>query len=126
MSRLLHLERGSTFAEDYRVVGPLAEGGMGAIYEVTQVHTGAGRALKIMHPQLVGDDKARQRFVQEAKVSALIESDHVVQVTGAGVDVRSGTPWLAMTQRDLLDEVCGALERDPLAIIAPPGMPKIP
>ncbi len=38
----------------------------------------------------------------------------------------AGTPWLAMTQRDLLDEVCGALERDPRAIIAPPGMPKIP
>ncbi|MBK7398117.1 MAG: SUMF1/EgtB/PvdO family nonheme iron enzyme [Myxococcales bacterium] len=96
MSRLLHLEKGSTFAEDYRVIGPLAEGGMGAVYEVVQVHTGAGRALKIMHSQLAGDEKARQRFVQEAKVSALIESDHVVQVTGAGVEPRTGTPWLAM------------------------------
>ena len=38
----------------------------------------------------------------------------------------AGTSWLAMTQRDLLEEVCGALERDPRAIIAPPGMPKIP
>jgi aminoglycoside 3-N-acetyltransferase len=38
----------------------------------------------------------------------------------------AGTPWLAMTQRDLLDEVCGALERDPRAIIAPPGAPIIP
>lgn len=38
----------------------------------------------------------------------------------------AGTPWLAMTQRDLLDDVFAALERDPRAIIAPPDMPRIP
>ncbi len=69
---------------------------MGAVYEVEQVGTGALRALKIMHPQLVNDEKLRARFVQEARVSALIESDHVVQVVGAGVDTATGIPWLAM------------------------------
>jgi aminoglycoside 3-N-acetyltransferase len=34
-----------------------------------------------------------------------------------------GTPWLAVAQRDLLDHVFAALERDPRAIIAPPGAP---
>jgi aminoglycoside 3-N-acetyltransferase len=38
----------------------------------------------------------------------------------------AGTPWLAVAQRDLLDEVCAALIRDPRAIIAPPGAPVIP
>jgi aminoglycoside 3-N-acetyltransferase len=38
----------------------------------------------------------------------------------------AGTPWLAVAQRDLLDEVIAALERDPRAIIAPPGAPVIP
>jgi len=38
----------------------------------------------------------------------------------------AGTPWLAVSQRDLLSEVFGALERDPRAIIAPPGAPVIP
>jgi aminoglycoside 3-N-acetyltransferase len=38
----------------------------------------------------------------------------------------AGTPWLAISQRDLLDEVITALERDPRAIIAPPGAPIIP
>jgi aminoglycoside 3-N-acetyltransferase len=37
-----------------------------------------------------------------------------------------GTPWQAVAQADLLDEVIGALERDPRAIIAPPGAPRIP
>jgi aminoglycoside 3-N-acetyltransferase len=37
-----------------------------------------------------------------------------------------GTPWQAVSQRDLLDEVLAALDRDPHAIIAPPGAPAIP
>jgi aminoglycoside 3-N-acetyltransferase len=40
--------------------------------------------------------------------------------------VLAGTPWLAVSQRDLLAEVTEALERDPRAIIAPPGAPVIP
>jgi serine/threonine protein kinase/formylglycine-generating enzyme required for sulfatase activity len=96
VSRLVQLVPGSTFAGEFRVVRPIAEGGMGAIYEVTQIATGATRALKIMHPTLVSDEKLRQRFEQEAKVSVLIESDHVVQVLGAGVDKSTGIPWLAM------------------------------
>ena len=96
MSRLVQLNAGSIFAGEYRVLRPIAEGGMGAVYEVEQVGTGALRALKIMHPQLVHDEKLRARFVQEARVSALIESDHIVAVVGAGVDAETGTPWLAM------------------------------
>jgi aminoglycoside 3-N-acetyltransferase len=38
----------------------------------------------------------------------------------------AGTPWLAVSQCDLLDQVITALERDPRAIIAPPGAPIIP
>ena len=38
----------------------------------------------------------------------------------------AGTPWLAVSQSDLLEEVVTALERDPRAIIAPPGAPIIP
>lgn len=38
----------------------------------------------------------------------------------------AGTPWQAVAQSDLLTEVFAALERDPRAIIAPPGAPVIP
>ena len=36
-----------------------------------------------------------------------------------------GLPWQAVAQKDLVAEVFGALERDPRAIIAPPGAPII-
>jgi aminoglycoside 3-N-acetyltransferase len=38
----------------------------------------------------------------------------------------AGTPWQAVAQSDLLDEIFAALDRDPRAIIAAPGAPVIP
>ncbi|MEO7097474.1 MAG: serine/threonine-protein kinase, partial [Polyangiales bacterium] len=93
---LTRLANGSLFATDFRVERPLSEGGMGAVYVAEQLSTGARRALKLMHPQLVRDEKLRKRFEQEAKVGARIASDHVVQVVSAGIDEASATPWLAM------------------------------
>ncbi|WP_437775428.1 protein kinase domain-containing protein [Sorangium sp. So ce1097] len=90
---------GMLFGE-FRIVRPLSAGGMGAVYVAEQASTGKLRALKLMHPQLCADVRLRERFEQEARVGALVESDHVVQVIGAGVDQASGVPWIAM---ELLD-----------------------
>lgn len=87
---------GQVFSGEYRVEARLGSGGMGAVYLVEQLTTGRRRALKVMHPGLVRDERARERFLREAKVSAQIESAHVVEVIGAGVDEPTGTPWLAM------------------------------
>ncbi len=81
---------------DFRVVQPLSAGGMGAVYVAEQLSTGKRRALKVMHPSLVVDPGLRERFAQEARVGSLVQSDHVVQVVGAGVDPVLGAPWLAM------------------------------
>src|SRR5262249_37594219 len=45
---------------------------------------------------LAYDADARRRFEREARISAHIASDHVVQVLAAGVDTESGRPWLLM------------------------------
>jgi len=90
------LMAGTVFAQDYRVVRPLAQGGMGAVYVVEQLSTGRQRALKVMHPRLVHDPKNRARFAQEARVGAWIGSEHVVEVLAAGIDTPSGVPWIAM------------------------------
>jgi formylglycine-generating enzyme required for sulfatase activity len=87
---------GSLFGGDFRIVRALREGGMGSVLVAEQLSTGAMRALKLMHPQFVQDEAMRRRFEQEARASARIESDYVVQVVGAGVDAATGMPWLAM------------------------------
>ncbi len=60
--------------------------GMGVIYEVDQVATGARRALKVMHARFASDETLRARFVQEARLAASIPSDHVAQVLDSGRD----------------------------------------
>jgi serine/threonine-protein kinase len=44
------LTAGTVFAEDFRVIAPLAQGAMGALYVVEQLSTGRRRALKLMLP----------------------------------------------------------------------------
>ncbi len=96
MAPLVNLQPGSTFADDFRVVGLLATGGMGAVYVVEQRSTGKQRAMKVMDPALVAVPEHRARFEAEARMAARIESDHVVEVVAAGIDEASQTPWLAM------------------------------
>ncbi len=89
-------DEGAVVGGGYRVVGRIAEGGMGSVFEVEQLTTGARRALKVMHVQLASDPKLRDRFVREARVGATIPSDHVADVVDAGVDERTGLPFLVM------------------------------
>src|SRR5262252_7000185 len=96
MRQLIDLAPGTVIGGDFRVSHRLSEGGMGAVYVVEQISTRAQRALKLMHPQLTADPRLRQRFVQEARVGAGIDSDHVVKVLAAGIDTDTETPWLVM------------------------------
>jgi tRNA A-37 threonylcarbamoyl transferase component Bud32 len=114
MSHLVHLAPGEVFARDFKVVRPLNEGGMGAVYVVEQLSTGNQRALKLMHPELVSDARLRQRFEQEARIGARIKSDHIVQVVGAGVDEGTRTPWLAMELLEGEDLAAFATRRGPV------------
>src|SRR5690242_16625944 len=96
VSPVLHLTPGTIFAGDFRIVSPLNAGGMGAVYVADQLSTGFQRALKIMLPELLADEELRDRFLREARVCAHIQSDHIVQVVAAGIDLPTSTPWLAM------------------------------
>ena len=95
MPSALELTEGQVFAGQFRVIKPLAQGGMGAVYVVEQVSTGKKRALKLMLPSAAVVDGTR-RFEQEARTSSLIPSEHVVDVIAAGVEGPDRIPWLAM------------------------------
>ena len=97
------LEPGSLFANDFEIVRPLSAGGMGSVHVALQKSTGKQRALKLMLAQLVANPDLRRRFHQEARIASMIESEHVVEVVGAGVDEASGAPWLAMELLEGMD-----------------------
>jgi serine/threonine protein kinase len=96
MSGVHSLQPGGLFAGRFRVVRVLGHGGMGTVYEAVHEGTGAARALKLMLPQFAEDPRFLRRFSQEARISALIDSDHVVQVLDVGFDEPTRTPYLVM------------------------------
>jgi serine/threonine-protein kinase len=90
------LEEGTVFAGRYRVVRCLAAGGMGAVYEVVHLETDRRRALKVMHPHLFQSEEMRERFKREARIAAQVDSEYIVDVSDAGVDEATKTPFLIM------------------------------
>ncbi len=95
MSHLV-LHEGSVFAERYRVVRCIAQGGMGAVYEVVHIETNKHRALKVMLPNMLQAKGMQERFQQEARVTSGIESEFIVEVMDAGIDASTQTPFLVM------------------------------
>lgn len=97
MSDLGHqLSPGFNFNGRYLVSRCIGAGGMGSVYECVHSETHGKCALKVMAPRLVHRDDARRRFLQEARVTAKIPSDHIVSVFDAGVDDATGMPFIVM------------------------------
>jgi eukaryotic-like serine/threonine-protein kinase len=88
---------GEIIAGRYELLRMLAQGGMGAIYEARNATTGKRCALKVLlSAQLEPGSPAVRRFLQEARASSAVESDHIVQVFDAGVEETTGAPYLVM------------------------------
>ncbi len=100
MVGLVRLRRGDRFAEDFEILRVVAEGGMGTVYAVHDHAAGEVRAIKLLLPELIADERSRRRFTQEAQVAAAIESPHVPQVYRGGIDPVTATPYILM---ELLD-----------------------
>ncbi|MDI1446167.1 protein kinase [Polyangium sp. 6x1] len=95
--RLAHvLVPDALFHGRYRVIRCIKAGGMGAVYEVADEATRRRRALKVMLPGTIEDPILRERFAQEATITGGIESDHIVQVSDAGIDDGTSMPFLVM------------------------------
>jgi serine/threonine-protein kinase len=109
MTTLL-LSEGTIFAGRYRVVRHIAAGGMGDVYEVIHLETDRSLALKVMRPHALISADTRERFRREARVTARIRSEHLVEILDAGVDESTDMPFLVM---ELLEgeDVGARLER---------------
>jgi hypothetical protein len=93
---ILALAPGALFHERYRVVRIISAGGMGVVYEVVDTRTSSPRALKVILGNLVSDPEVRARFALEATITGGIQSEHLVQITDAGIDAATATPFLVM------------------------------
>jgi serine/threonine-protein kinase len=90
------LAQNAVFHERYQIVRCIKAGGMGAVYECIHLSTRKRRALKVMLPEMVDEPGMRDRFELEARVTAEIESEHIVETFDAGVDEATRAPFLVM------------------------------
>jgi serine/threonine-protein kinase len=93
---LISLAEGSVFAGRYRIVRSIAQGGMGAVYEVAHTETQRRGALKVMRTNMLQSQDMRDRFRQAACIAANIESEYIVDVLDAGVDDETHMPFVVM------------------------------
>ncbi len=86
---------GHIFANRYRVISLLSEGGMGAVYLAEHVRIGRRVALKRLHPELACNARAVARFQREARAAAATLHDNIIDIFDLGYD-EDGTPFLVM------------------------------
>ncbi len=79
----MRLEQGQIVA-GYRIDGVLGEGGMGVVYEATQLSLERKVALKLISAALGDDFSFRERFRREGLIQAAIDHPNIVTVYEAG------------------------------------------
>lgn len=67
---------------------------MGVVFRAVREPEGDEIALKILRPELSGDDTFRQRFVHEARAAGEVHHKHLVPIVDAGE--AEGRPYLAV------------------------------
>lgn len=93
LSRNLGARSGTTLGR-YELVRRIGAGGMAEVYEA--VHRGLKKtvAIKVLLPEVAGNDDLRARFLREGEAASRIQHPHVVDVTDVGED--GGIPYLVM------------------------------
>jgi serine/threonine-protein kinase len=80
----------------YQLEQKIGHGGMGMVFKARHVHLKTTHAVKVILPDLVGNDPTlTTRFRQEAMAAAAIRHPHTVSVTDYGV-VNETMPYLVM------------------------------
>jgi eukaryotic-like serine/threonine-protein kinase len=68
----------------------LGEGGMGSVYRAVDAASGQVVALKVLRPELLGDESVRYRFRKEARVLKEVQSPYVANLVEAELNDQLG------------------------------------
>lgn len=85
----------------FRLDKVLSSGGMGIVFEATQLSIQRKVAVKLLKPTLSADGELIQRFMQEVNVVATLQHPNIVATVDAGKDA-SGLAYLVMEFFDAL------------------------
>jgi len=79
---------------DYRLLRVLGVGGMGIVFKGEDIRLERPVALKVMRPGVAAKRDAKARFLREARATASLSHDHIVQIFQVGE--HDGVPFIAM------------------------------
>lgn len=71
---------GTVLAGSYELIGVVARGGMGRVYEARHTRLPRRYAVKVLHSELAEHPAARARFEREGRATSAIRDPHVVDV----------------------------------------------
>jgi len=106
---------GDLFLGKYRLEQQLGKGGMGIVYAARHELLGQRVAVKFVLPAMASDSTIVERFLNEARAAARIESDHVAQVLDVGL-VDDALPYMVLELLDGDDLEVVLEKRGPLPV----------
>ena len=90
------LTQGDVIGGKYRLIAPLGEGGMGAVWIAENIAIrGAEVAVKVLHANFARDPDAVRRFRAEAEATVCIGHPNIVRVFDYGQS-DDGAPYMVM------------------------------
>jgi serine/threonine-protein kinase len=103
---------GRLLSDRYQIEGCLGVGGMGAVYRAEHTLMKKAVAVKVLHPDIVGQGEAVERFRREAQAAAHIDHPNICVATDFG-EMDEGGFFLVMEylEGNTLDETLVCVER---------------
>jgi eukaryotic-like serine/threonine-protein kinase len=86
---------GAVLGRRYKLTRLLGEGGMGAVFAATELQDGSTFAIKVLHPEYVGEAQVAGRFFAEAQTVQRMSHPNIVRVFDVGT-AEDGTPYMVM------------------------------
>lgn len=87
---------GKTLAGRYQLKSVLGKGGMGAVFEASDLETAESVAVKLMLVERYLSKDVRRRFAREAETARLVQSEYAVSLLDSGSDEQLRTPFMVM------------------------------
>jgi len=78
------LQPGSVFANRYKIIKLLGEGGMGAVYKAQDLELERELALKVVRPELSNNPEILQRFKQELILARQVTDRNIIRIFDLG------------------------------------------
>ncbi|MEZ4442033.1 MAG: protein kinase [Polyangiaceae bacterium] len=104
---------------DYLLGNILGRGGMGEVYDAVHVDSEEPAAVKLLHPHVLGDTQAVDRFFRECALLESLDVDEVVRVRATS-EAGAPIPFIAMERlhgEDLADHLRARGELEPREVV---------